>query len=149
MLPPPQQSPLGEYTFSKWWFDIYQARLYQSDGAKAAIHAQPGTLLQLTYLRDISHQNLVKQTQKQWQEMKLAPSLPIDSWLKRLNTIWPNVKKGDCIAFKVTSKGGGRFYLGTQYLGEIADPRFTQAFLAIWLGAKSQYPEQRANLLGE
>ncbi|CAG9297474.1 chalcone isomerase family protein [Celerinatantimonas diazotrophica] len=146
---PAQQNPLGEYTFSKWWFDIYQARLYQSKGAQAAVQAQQGTLLQLTYLRDISHQDLVKQTQEQWQAMPLDPSLPVKQWLKRLNAIWPNVQKGDCIAFKVTQEGAGSFYLGTRYLGEITDPRFAKAFLAIWLGKHSQYPEQRANLLGE
>lgn len=146
---PIQQKPLGEYTFSKWWFDIYHARLYQTDGAKAAITAQQGTVLQLTYLRDISHQNLVKHTREQWQEIKLAPSLPVEQWLQSLDSIWPDVQKGDCIAFKVTQDGAGRFYLGARYLGEIADPQFAKAFLAIWLGANSQYPEQRANLLGE
>lgn len=149
-LPPNDTvAPLGEITFKKWFFSIYKARLYQPLGAQAAQQAAPGTELQITYLRDIDAQTLVKQTAKQWAALPLASSLPQQDWLATLSTLWPDVSLGDCLALRVTAAGHSQFYLGQQRLGTIADPRFAPTFLSIWLSANNNYPALRARLLGE
>lgn len=145
---PNHQQALGEYTFKKWWLDVYHAKLYQPQGAKAAQQAAPGTQLHITYLRSIKHEALVKQTQKQWQHMDLEASLPTKQWLKQLNQLWPNVKKDDCIAFEVGKNRQGIFYLGQKRLGVITEPQFSKVFLAIWLSPQTEYPKQRQQLLG-
>ncbi|MFM2486476.1 chalcone isomerase family protein [Celerinatantimonas yamalensis] len=145
---PADQILLGQFTLTKWWFDIYRAQLYQAKGVQAAKQAKPGTQLQITYLRTITHQELVKQTRKEWQKIKMVQALPTQQWLDKLNTIWPNVHKGDCIAFSVTPNGTSRFYLGAQPIGTIDDKRFAKAFLSIWLSPDNGYPKQRQKLLG-
>ncbi|CAG9000739.1 MAG: hypothetical protein CENE_02742 [Candidatus Celerinatantimonas neptuna] len=145
---PKGQHPLGQIMFTKWWFDIYRASLYQPLGTKSAQLGQPGTRLQITYLRSISHESLVKQTQKEWQYLKLESSLPLSHWSALLNQIWPDVSKGDCIEFRVLQNKSGAFYLGTQKIGQIEDPRFAPAFLSIWLSPGNHYPKLRRKLLG-
>lgn len=146
--PPKGQYPLGQITFTKWWFDVYRAKLYQPLGAKSAQKGQPGTRLQITYLRSIRHESLVKQTQKEWRYLRVKSSLPLLHWSEQLNRIWPNVNQGDCIEFRVLQNKNGAFYLGAQAIGQIEDPRFAPAFLSIWLSPRNHYPKLRKQLLG-
>lgn len=145
---PQSEQMLGEVTIKRWWIDIYQARLYQSQGAQAAQEARPGTRMQMTYFRDIKHQDMIKQTRKEWQKLAIGKQFPIEQWLDKLNAMWPDVKDGDCMELRILSDHRAQFFYGNEAIGTIADPHFSAAFLSIWLGKENLYPKMRHQLLG-
>ncbi|MFM2482873.1 chalcone isomerase family protein [Celerinatantimonas sp. YJH-8] len=146
---PMDQQLLGKVTIKRWWVDIYQARLYQSNGPQAAQQARPGTRMQMTYFRDIKHQDLIKQTRKEWQKLAVGNKFPVEQWLNKLTNMWPDVKTGDCMEMRVASDHSAQFYYGEQKIGAITDPQFSRVFLSIWLSDENHYPKMRHELLGK
>jgi hypothetical protein len=63
--------------------------------------------------------------------------------------MWPDVKKGDKIAFDVDDLGVSRFYYNGTWVGSLEDPDFAPAFIAIWLSPKTSRPAHRKGLLAE
>ncbi|WP_392339275.1 chalcone isomerase family protein [Moritella marina] len=139
----------GEMSFLFW--TLYKAELY-SGQADFDIKRYPQAL-KITYLRDISQQDLIEATQKQWQELGL--NLPDEKkWLKALATIWPDVNEGDVITLIVDKQQNSHFYLSNNKsnaintLGRLDNPAFGSSFLAIWLSTDTSRPELRSQLIG-
>ncbi|PKH07145.1 chalcone isomerase family protein [Moritella sp. Urea-trap-13] len=137
----------GEMSFLFW--TLYKAELYSSQ-PDFDIKRYPQAL-KITYLRDISQQDLIEATQKQWQELGL--NLPDeDQWLKDLGTIWPDVNEGDVITLIVDEQQVSHFYLSNNNdvttLGRFDNQVFGSSFLAIWLSKNTSRPELRTQLIG-
>ncbi|WP_245748891.1 chalcone isomerase family protein [Oceanisphaera psychrotolerans] len=128
----------------RWLFwDLYQARFYSADGQYKA-DGFPQALA-LRYQRDIGKEDLLEATVTEWQR------LGIDwrpQWRRELSAIWPSVKKRDELVLRVDSAGVSRFYFNWELLGEITDPDFGPAFLAIWLSPDSRDPRLTRQLKG-
>lgn len=147
---PQQLQPLGEGRFSRFLFDIYDARLF------AASSSWPGQLqqalpvaLELTYLRDIESDDLVDATAEQWQlqpQWANHPQQP--QWLASLRQLWPDVRRGDRLAVLVDEAGLTHFYHNGSAIGVVSAPEFGQAFLDIWLSPHTSAPDLRAQLIG-
>lgn len=143
--------PLGEGRFSRWLFDIYDARLY------AATSRWPGEVrqalplaLELTYLRTIPAKALLAATAEQWQELPAWANEPrCQQWLDELHQLWPDVNPGDRLAAVVDAQGQTHFYFNDSPLGTVVDPLFGKAFLDIWLSPNTSAPGLRAQLIGE
>lgn len=128
-------------------FNLYEATLYSQDG-----RYQPRRFplaLTLIYARAISRQSLIEATRDEWQRLALATEQEQARWLPHLATIWPDVRPGDRLTLYVDEQGRSRFMLGANPLGEIADPAFADAFLAIWLDRRSRDPALGRRLRGE
>ena len=102
--------------------------------------------LELTYQRNISGSFLAKQTAKEWDHLSLMT--PTIEWEAAVLAMWPDVKKGDKIAFDVDDWLSRFFYNGT-WVGSVEDPDFAPACIAIWLSPKTSRPAHREGLLAE
>ncbi|PSJ45783.1 hypothetical protein C7H85_10450 [Zobellella endophytica] len=142
-------SPMADLTLvgeggMRWLFwDLYHARLYSDDG-----RYRPGVFpqaLALRYQRDIEQAELLRATVEEWRR------LGVDwrpEWHRQLRRLWPSVRKQDELVLRVEASGISRFYFNRQLLGEIADPAFGPAFLAIWLSPDSRDPALTRQLKG-
>ncbi|EOB3551775.1 chalcone isomerase family protein [Vibrio vulnificus] len=133
-------------------FDIYDSKLVTPNGefeVNADVTPHP-LALEIRYLRDISREDLLSATEEQWQKMGIAAKKP---WRDSLELIFPNIKKGDKLTY-ITDGEKGRLLINrhdsdkAEVVGNVADQELNDAFLAIWLSPKTQYPSLRAKLIG-
>lgn len=142
---------IGQAKMSFLFFDIYDIELHSKNK-----NWQPDRYpqaLKITYLRDISKKELLKATKEQWQHIQLKQ--PNENlWLTRLDDIWPEIKEGNGLTILVDSFQTSKFYFTSkeeknQFIGEISDPDFGPAFLAIWLSENTSEPKLRKSLIGK
>ena len=144
---------VGEATLTWGPFDVYRSQLSTPDGRYTGM--QQDQALLITYQRSISRDELVDATREQWQAQGILDSEPNSAeWLRRLQAIWPDVNQGSQLAF-VVNNGQGQFWYRAPTartaftpLGPPQSATFSERFLAIWLGPRTQYPELRLQLLG-
>lgn len=142
---------IGKAQMSVLFFDIYDIELL-SNTKDWQQNTYPQAL-KISYLRDISKEDLIKATQEQWQHIKLTNPNQT-KWLEKLNDIWPQIQEGNGLTIIVDSNQSSKFYFNDevqthQFIGELADPDFGPAFLAIWLSNNTSEPKLRAKLLGK
>ncbi|WP_370298418.1 chalcone isomerase family protein [Pontibacterium sp.] len=142
--PPNDYKQVGAAKLRVLWFDIYDAELSSPDGRFSRIKGP--LMLKLTYLRDIKKQKLLEETANQ---LRLIEPSVVQVWLRQLERIWPEINRGDRLAFLLDPEGFGHFYFNEQYVGTINDARFGPAFISIWLGQNSDYPDLARKLRGE
>ena len=141
----PLLEKVGEATL-KWMFSsIYTSQLFST--SKPFSYDNDGTLLAITYHKNISSERLLKQTGKEWRRLGLERE-KYEKWIKDLTTIFPNVKKGDTLQFKYENSGLNQFIFNGIIIGSVSDPEFGEAFLDIWLHPDNRYPVLRSRLLG-
>jgi len=144
--PLPQEMKLiGEAELKVLWFRVYNARLESPQGA--FISASMPLLLTLEYQRDISKQELLEETRKQWQRAGIEP-YDQTAWLASLTELWPDIRRNDSLGFYQDADGDGHFYYNQRYLGSIRNSRFSRAFLDIWLSENSDFPQLTQQLTG-
>ena len=137
---------VGQGTLSVAFWDIYQATLRAPNGAYTP--TQPFAL-SLTYLRNVSKKNLIKETKKQFKKMGQSSPSNIANWLTKLDELWVDVQENETITLYVDDEQYAHFYHDTQWLGIIEDPAFSAAFANIWLSENTSEPALRTQLLGE
>jgi hypothetical protein len=137
------------------WFglEVYEARLLTGGGQYDGMAASGPQALEITYRRNISRDQLVRTTEREWdrlaRELGLDTPMPVSGWLTELGAIWPDVTPGDRIVALVEPAGPTRFYGNDGLLGTVEDPRFGPAFLGIWLHPETRDADLRAQLIGE
>lgn len=137
--------PVGKTRLLVWFWDVYDAELRTETGAYENAQRRA---LQLNYLRDIKAKDLVDTTEEEWQRLNIRVSDEHKQWLQRLETMWPNVRKGDCITLVETIDGHAQFFGPEGELGVVESAQFTDDFLAIWLDEKSRFKSERDELIG-
>ncbi|MDO6563334.1 hypothetical protein Q4488_08050 [Amphritea sp. 1_MG-2023] len=142
---PENMKMVGQAELKVLWFRVYSARLENTDGRYVSM-AMP-LLLHLHYHRDISRQQLLDETQSQWQRAAIDPQQQ-SQWLSSLAQLWPDIRQHDSLSFYQDSQGDGHFYHNRRYIGSIHERRFSQAFLAIWLADNSDFPQLTRALTG-
>lgn len=150
---------IGSGLMKVMFWEVYQAEFY----VKPPVNQQSfdnvdhnnvfPQALKINYLRDIDKEDLVDATEDQWQHLKME-STKQTQWLKRLMTIFPNIKKGNSITLIVDKNKVSTFYVSdsqsiNRKLGIVEDVEFGPAFLAIWLSKDTSRPVLRRKLLGE
>lgn len=145
-----QASPLqdlqkvGEARLKVWFWEVYESSLYTASGDYNAQNYP--IALQIDYLRDISAEDLVEATAEQWQKQGLDDKRT-SPWIERIKALWPDIRKGDQLIFRVDNNQKGRFYYNQEPLGEVEDTDFAPAFLGIWLSPDTEYPKLREKLI--
>ncbi|ALO44201.1 chalcone isomerase family protein [Pseudoalteromonas phenolica] len=136
----------GEGQMSVMFWDLYKAELF---GKTSSYQADtPPVALKITYLRDIDKVDLIEATLDQWVHIGYENEA-IPNWVSQLEQIWPDIKEGSQLTIRVHPDGTSDFYDATSKIGNMNDPQFGKAFLAIWLSEKTSEPELRAQLIGE
>lgn len=129
------------------WFKLYDATLYSHDG-RYHPDARP-LALTLRYARAIERTDLLEATRSEWLRLHLAEPAKEQRWLTQLAALWPDVREGDELTLVVDAAGQSHFWLGNRKLGQVSDPAFAPAFLAIWLDERSRDPALGRRLKGE
>lgn len=136
---------VGKARLDVMFWSIYDSRLLAPQGKY-----QPGVRplrLEITYLRNIDAEDLVKRTREEWEHLGLAHPEQED-WLSRLGVLWPDIRKQDTLSLHLEQDNSSAFYLNGELLGEVEDADFGQQFLDIWLSPQTSRPELRSALLG-
>ena len=142
--PVPKMVMVGQGEMNWMFWKLYDIQLYTADGTYQE-NSIP-VALSITYAREIKASQLVQSTVDEWKRLSLDYK---PQWAESLKKIWPSVKAGDRIDFIVNASGQNQFYFNQQMIGEISDPEFAPAFLAIWLSPQTREPELRKILTGE
>jgi hypothetical protein len=133
------------------FWTLYRAELFSDPSTPAekmmADRVGAQKALRITYYRSIAKDDLLAATLDQWQRLGYKQQ-ETDVWLSRLGQIWPSVEPGDMLTLVVSPERSSQFYLADQLIGTVQDPRFGNAFLAIWLSEKTSEPKLRQKLLG-
>ena len=143
--PVEELKPVGSATLKVFFWTIYNSTLYSGDGSYSGI--EPDLALQIVYHRSISKDELLDRTEKEWE--KFSPGHKSQqTWLSRLDQIWPDVQRGDVIVLRVNKSFASDFYFNDKFVGAIEDREFTEQFLSLWLSERSSYPKLRSILIG-
>ena len=135
---------VGQAELKVLWFDIYKAELFTPSGAFA--NDREPLMLKLSYKRDISRNKLLKETAKELR--RFADEKQMRVWLDLLSEFWPDLSKGDQLAFYRNMQGEGHFFYNSQWLGAIKEAGFSETFVKIWLSDNSRFPHLAASLRG-
>jgi len=128
------------------FFKVFNSKLFTKTGQWN--EPRHSFRFELTYQRNISGSFLAKQTAKEWDHLAFDdPRRP--EWEAAVLSMWPDVKKGDKIAFDVDEQGVSRFFYNGTWVGSVEDPDFAPAFIAIWLSSETSRPAHREGLLAE
>lgn len=138
---------IGQGQYSYWFWDLYQARLFSSDGRFVDYQQSVPLKLELTYQRDIKKQDFIDATMQQWKIQQGALDKKHKLWAGELGTLWRDVSKGDTLTAVLRQDGLVDFYFNNNLLGRTSDPAFGSAFFDIWLSEKTTAPELRSQLL--
>lgn len=144
---------VGDATLTWGPFSVYTSQLRTPDGK----YTGPGKnqALIITYKRDISRDDLVDATRDQWQALGIMAREPqSESWLRMLQSLWPDVVPGTQLAFVFNDRQGQFWYRASAAqktftpLGPRQSEAFSTHFLAIWLDPNTQYLALREQLIG-
>jgi hypothetical protein len=128
----------------KWlWLKIYQATLLTPSGTYQA--NQWPIALELLYQQNITAQQLIKSTEKDWKRQNIDYSA---KWITALEKMWPDISTQDQLTLYVDADSTSHFFYNGQFIGSILDPLFSVAFTAIWLSNNTIKPAQRNQLIG-
>ncbi len=150
-----QWETVGEAKLTWFIFDIYTSRLKAPDGQyKVSGDISPHPFaLEINYQRDISKQQLLDVTDEQWQKLGFSDRSR-QQWISELNTMFPNIKKGDELTYLTDGKTGQLIYrqagqIPHMTVGYVRDEKLNDAFLAIWLSPNTEFPKLRKQLIGQ
>jgi hypothetical protein len=139
----PESRQIGQAAFTRFGFDIYEARLWAPDGQ---YRPNAPFLLSLTYARDIARDRIVQASLDEMQ--KLGSPLDMEpSWRAELERVVLDVKKGDTLTAVYHPGQGAVFFHDKVQTGVMSDP-LAKFFFAIWLDERTSEPALRLSLLG-
>ncbi|WP_371261188.1 chalcone isomerase family protein [Pseudomonas sp. Q12-87] len=138
---------IGQGDFTRFGFDVYQARLWS---AAPSPSLDTAFALELDYRRSIGKETLVQTSLEEIQRINGAPldAQRLDAWRTHMRLAFVDVKPGSRITGVYLPGHGCRFYVDEQLSHAIDDPPFARAFFAIWLDPKTQDKQLRKQLLG-
>lgn len=130
-------------------FPIYDASLWTSSGRYSGFGGEETVALSLWYQRSFKRDELVRITETAWRKLGHTDPVLRDRWLAQLRQAWSDVEPGQNVTTVVTPGGPTRFYDQRGRFGQVDDPGFGPAFLAIWLDPRSVVSDLRLRLLGD
>ena len=136
---------VGEARLRVLFWSIYDSWLFTITGRYFGV--EPKLTMRINYIRKIKSGQLLDRTSEEWEKNSIIEQ-DIETWLEKLASILPDVKKGETLTLQVEDNLSSSFYLNDELIDNIEDAAFTQAFLSIWLSDKSSYPKQQAQLVG-
>jgi hypothetical protein len=126
-------------------FRVYWASLYTQSGT---YEPDMPAILDLSYLRTLSKEQTVSISIEEMLRLRPEYSNRAPSWRLALTPIIPDVKAGDRLVGCFDRAYGASFYSDQKCLGQVNDPDFASAFLAIWLDPATRAGALRTALLG-
>ena len=149
-LPAPLQNrtpalrPVGASALHWFGKHVYDIALY-NEGADYATNSTAA--LSICYAVSIKHRRLQETTLKEWKRLGQGTAEQHTRWSGRLDVLWPDVKPGDRLTAFRLRDGPTQFFMDDRLLGEVSDPAYGPAVVAIWLDAGCRDPKVRDGLL--
>ncbi len=141
----PNAQIVGETQLQFLIWNVYKAQLYAPNGI---IDKNKPYALTLKYLINLDGKKISAKSAKEMKRIHNSDDALIQKWQVKMNTIFPDIKKGDTITGIRTEDGYSLFYKNDVRIGNIEDRKFTQQFFDIWLSEKTMRPDLRRELLG-
>ncbi|TDF38693.1 hypothetical protein EYS14_13325 [Alteromonadaceae bacterium M269] len=137
---------IGQAKLKVLFWDIYESYLY-TDKQEYRPDVYP-VALRIRYLRDISKDDLLERTDKEWKDLGLSKEQR-QQGLALVENVWPDISKGDELLIKVDENQESTFYFNQKSIAHIKDKSFGPQFLDIWLSENCSRPELRNQLIGK
>lgn len=138
----------GKYVY--WGFDVYMASLWTGERSLRSDQWQTQRLaLELRYLRDFEGKDIAKRSVDEMHKQSPLPPNTAQAWLKTLEALFPNVRKGQSLTGIYVPNSGAQFLFNNAPLGMVADAELSKRFFAIWLSPQTSAPELRQKLFAE
>jgi hypothetical protein len=144
-LPTAQRA--GTTRLRVWGFDVYDASLWVAPGFRAETWAQGAFALELRYLRAFDGDDIARRSLDEMARGGSMSRTQETDWMRAMQPVFPDVKKGDRITGVYDPGKGARFFYNGAPHGDVNDAAFAERFFAIWLGQRTSEPAMRAALL--
>jgi Chalcone isomerase-like len=130
---------------------VYDAKLWvgaQAITENTSNFASLPFALELDYERNLKGKQVAERS---LEEMKRQGEVAEDTakrWLATMETLFPDIKKGDRLSALNVPGMGARFFMNGNLRGDVRDADFVRLFFGIWLSPKTSEPALREALLG-
>jgi len=139
---------IGQHRFTFFGLDIYHISLWSSPGWTPEKWNQHSFALSLVYSRNLSGEEIAKRSISEIKKQIALDDDRAKQWMSQLLVLMPSVKPGDRLTGVYQPSGTLAFWIESKKLGEINDPKLSEAFMGIWLSTKTSEPKMREKLLG-
>lgn len=139
---------VGHHLFTFFGLEIYHISLWSSPEWTPEKWNQHPFALSLVYSRNLSGEEIAKRSIAEIKKQTSLSDETSNQWLNQLSVLIPSVKSGDRLTGVYQPSGNLVFWLDSKKLGETNDPALSEAFMAIWLSAKTSEPKMRKKLFG-
>lgn len=142
-----QQSQLvGKIRFTKWFFNIYDAELYTTNGS---FNWHKPFLLKVYYLRNFSGKSIAKHTIKEiYRQHPKEVASKYNQYENIFECLFPDIKKHSSLYGYMDKNGNGFIYSDSGLIGEIPTKQLSKYFFEIWLGNNSSNVKLSQQLRG-
>ena len=132
------------------WFGlrVYDGQLWSNAEPEAFNYKRDPAWLELKYARNFDGSDIAKRSIDEIAGTGAGNEEKRKAWLIKLTEIMPNVQKGDTLSALHTPGQGIQFFRNGLPLTKLEDPALAEAFMGIWLDAKTSAPEMRRELIG-
>jgi len=130
-----------------WGFEVYDARLWARPGFSSAQYVRHPFALELSYLRGLKGEAIAQRSLDEMKRQGPISDSQVQTWLKAMQSVFPDVQKGDRIVGVNKPEQGAEFWVNDRLVGQISDPQFAQLFFGIWLSPQTSAPEIRQALI--
>lgn len=141
----PDAQIVGEARLSVLFWDVYDAQLYAPSGRWSE---QNPFVLRIRYLRKFSGKAIAERSVEEMRKQGFTDEPLLAAWYAQMQSIFPDVKKGDVLSAVFLPDQHTEFFLGNQSIGLIKGDAFIEWFSGIWLSEKTSEPQLRKALLG-
>lgn len=138
---------LGQARLVVFGFNIYDAKLWATEGFAAANYSAEAFALELNYLRNFSGEMIAERSLKEMRRIGGVNDEKAAQWLETMKKTFPDVKKGDQLIGIHRPDGRASFTLNGKPIGEVRDEEFARLFFGIWLSTKTSEPKMRSELV--
>ncbi len=140
---------VGQGSYSWFGLTIYEAYLWgERETYRPESPMADRFVLELVYQRELKGVRIAETSISEIRKLGFGTSAQLDVWLKMMQDIFPDVRKGTKLSGVYLPGQGARFYMDGQLLKEIPDPEFARAFFSIWLDERTSAARLRSRLLG-
>jgi len=132
-------------------FKVYVAGLYleaPSKDAGAVISSDQVKQMQLSLLRNLDHSKITEAITQGFEKNSKAQQTALKARLDRLNSMIPDVEKGDRIVLTYVPGKGTVVSAKNVEKGVIEGKDFADALFSVWLGANPVQQDLKKELLG-
>ncbi len=127
---------------------IYDAELWANADFRLDNFFEHQHALKLTYARTLYGKLIAERSEQEISKLGIGDEKKRKVWLEQMTKLFPDVNKGDSLSALYTPGKGLKFLRNDAPLGDIADPEFARAFMAIWFAPGTSEPGLRKQLAG-